>query len=277
MRFNIILFEGTDIIKFGMSSQEVQSLLEARPTFFKKAEYIPEVEDYGGKCHVYYDADGKCEAIELFPPSEVYYENASLMGESRSMIKEFFSMFEDNIENTSVIGLKNSEFSVYIPDTTVESVYLARKGYKETVCNLYNEYTKKNPEAFSQLLVSHKNSIMQLMKLTGKNRLVIGDIIRGANDCNTFEEVIKKIKANNAKIDSHISFLVNYYRAGDEFLNAGRLSTIQEEYMQMIEKAYEMFCAGEVETAKEYLLMKNKVVQIEFMKVYDFFSGGFVS
>lgn len=56
MNFNIILFKGTESIKFGMRHNEVRAILGKEPILFKKSEFdIYMTECYTDICHVYYE------------------------------------------------------------------------------------------------------------------------------------------------------------------------------------------------------------------------------
>ena len=57
-------------VEFGMSREKVRSILgEAKE--FKKSKYSKNTTDDFGFCHVYYDPDNCCEAIELFGDIEI--------------------------------------------------------------------------------------------------------------------------------------------------------------------------------------------------------------
>lgn len=145
MDFNLLLFEGTDIIKFGMSSEEIQSILKIKPVLFKKLEFdLYDTEDYNGICHVYYET-GKsgavtCAAVEFFKPSQVFLDSIRLIGEKKEKIRDLFNAkFEDCVSDSSGAGSKKFDIAFYSPGKTVESVYIARKGYRSEQEEFYNK------------------------------------------------------------------------------------------------------------------------------------------
>lgn len=135
MNFNLLLHEGTESIKFGMTEQEIQSILNTKPIRFKKTvASLYDTEDYRGICHVYYEKeeDGRlvCSAIEFFKPSKVFLDNIQLMGEQKEKAKNLFiSKFDDCISDVSGCKSMKHDIAFYAPKRTVESVFLARKEY----------------------------------------------------------------------------------------------------------------------------------------------------
>lgn len=141
MKFDLLVFKGTDSIKFGMTSQEVQSILKITPTLFKKSEVdLFDTEDYKNTCHVTYEDDGsgilKSVAFEFFKNSEVYFNNVQLLGKQREEIEELFkNIFKDCTIDCGGISSPENELFLYAPvlphEKIIQSVYIARKGYYE--------------------------------------------------------------------------------------------------------------------------------------------------
>ena len=61
--FKIKFLEGTDTIKIGMTSQEIQKLVGEIPEKTTK-EGVKNPVDMYSVCFIYFDDDGKCEGIE---------------------------------------------------------------------------------------------------------------------------------------------------------------------------------------------------------------------
>ncbi len=139
MEFNLKIFEGTDVIKFGMTSKEIQSILKITPTLFKKSEVdLHDTEDYRNICHVSYEVGNEgiliCSAIEFFKQSEVFLNNVQLLGKQREEIEELFkSIFDDCEVDFGGMGSPKNDIRLYAPilphTKIVQSVYIARKGY----------------------------------------------------------------------------------------------------------------------------------------------------
>ena len=135
MNFNLILFEGSDIIKFGMKSEEIQAILKVKPEPFKKTEFdLFDTKDYSEICHVFYEAGENntpvCAAIEFFKSSLVYLDGNQLIGVKKEKVEELFqSKFNDCVSDGSSISSTKYDIAFFAPRKTVESVYIARKGY----------------------------------------------------------------------------------------------------------------------------------------------------
>lgn len=162
MDFSLILFEGTDIIKFGMSSEEIQSILKIKPVLFKKSEFdLYDTEDYNGICHVYYEA-GKngsliCAAVEFFKPSKVFLNSIQLIGDKKEKVRDLFNTkFEDCVSDTSGASSKNFDIAYYSPGKTIQSVFIGRKGYRSEQEEFYKKmYAEKysEPEEIEDITV----------------------------------------------------------------------------------------------------------------------------
>ncbi len=150
MKFNLKIFEGTDSVKFGMTSQEIQSILKITPALFKKSEVdLYDTEDYQRTCHVTYEDDGsgilRCAAFEFFKNSEVYLNNIQLLGKQREEIEELFKNTFDDCE-IDIGGIRScsSELFLYAPilphEKIIQSVFISRKGYYEKSKAFYEKH-----------------------------------------------------------------------------------------------------------------------------------------
>ena len=137
MKFNLILFEGSDIIKFGMKREELQAILQVKPKLFKKTEFdLFDTEDYSEICHVFYEVGENntpvCAAIEFFKPSLLYLDGNQLIGVNKDKVEALFqSKFDDCVSDGSGISSTKYDIAFFAPKKTVASVYIARKGYSE--------------------------------------------------------------------------------------------------------------------------------------------------
>lgn len=150
MKFNLELFEGTDSIRFGMTSEEIQSILKIKPTLFKESEAaLYESEDYHHIYQVHYELseDGKIvsAAFHFFNPS-VFLDNEQLIGEEREKIENLFkAKYEDcEILPYRFSSPKNEIFVTLTWDNKIQSVYIARKGYGEQQSRFYEKALSQN-------------------------------------------------------------------------------------------------------------------------------------
>ena len=77
MRFDAVPTVSVNGVTFGMSREKVRSLLGTATEFYKCKDDVNTIDDFE-VCHVFYDENDKCEAIEIFYESEVYV-NGSLI------------------------------------------------------------------------------------------------------------------------------------------------------------------------------------------------------
>lgn len=129
MDFVIIPFEGTDKLKLGMTSEENKKILLKDAEKFEKGT---EVDDFGF-CHVFYDEEGKSEAIEIFEPSQVIFNNTELIGKNYAYVKELFEKLDSNLCFEEGCGFTSPKYEVgiYAPYGNVEAVLVGKKGYYE--------------------------------------------------------------------------------------------------------------------------------------------------
>ena len=63
--YEIKPYQGFNDIKFGCESFEIEEHMKVKPSKFKKGPYDISETDAYDDFFVYYDIDGKCEAIDL--------------------------------------------------------------------------------------------------------------------------------------------------------------------------------------------------------------------
>ncbi len=59
-------FIGVNEIRFGMTSEEISTLIGETPKKFRKSPISKSLTDAYECCHVYFDETGECEAVEFF-------------------------------------------------------------------------------------------------------------------------------------------------------------------------------------------------------------------
>ena len=91
-------------IEFGMSRTVVRKLFDNKVTEFTKTKASGKVVDDFGGVHVYYDAKGKAEYVELFAGTATYNGVTIFPGKEANLIKTIGGDFKDNINVLSSIG-----------------------------------------------------------------------------------------------------------------------------------------------------------------------------
>lgn len=272
MKFNIILLKGTDIITFGMTKEEIQSKLKSKPKLFNNSGSLIDTEDYGGNIHVYYNTIQRCEAIEIFSPTEVYLDDIEILGQSRKKIEVLFSKFDDFNKDVSTFGSKKNEIIVYSPEDAIESVFIAEKGYSERAEKLYKEFLSDMRKNRAKELPKTKDrSIIEIMHLFREKKIIARDIVINVNDQEAFAERYHKIMDNSIRSNSINALLMDFCETPEEKLNVKILSMLQYAYMEIVEKCNETILKGNVSEAKKYLAHEIKLLQKRYERVFDFF------
>ncbi len=112
-------------VKFGMKREAVRQMLgEARE--FKKSKFSKTTTDDFGYCHVFYDINDKCEAVEIFVGSEVSVNGKIIFPTSIEGAKEIVP--DLNEDNGSFISISKS-IGIYAPSGNMESILFGVSGY----------------------------------------------------------------------------------------------------------------------------------------------------
>lgn len=84
-------------------------------------------DDYG-YCHVYYNKNNECEAVEIFDSVEVFVNDKQIFPISIEQAKNIIPDFEQDED-----GLINYNLSIgiYAPDDKMDSIIFGEKGYYE--------------------------------------------------------------------------------------------------------------------------------------------------
>ena len=127
MRIKAFPLVGIDKLKFGMKRHEVRSILGNSTEFLKTSEDKITTDDFGF-CHVYYDEDDRCEAVEIFNENEVYIENSKVFPTDFSSAKKVIPSF---IQDDDGLLSYDLSIGIYAPDNEMESILFAKKGYYE--------------------------------------------------------------------------------------------------------------------------------------------------
>lgn len=141
MDFIVIPFEGTDKIKIGMTSNEIQSILLKQPRKFKKTIYDKFESDDFGFCQVFYEESGKSEAFEFSKPAQVFLNSVPLINQNYINIEKYFKSIDNSLNfdgGAGFVSLEN-DIGIYAPDApdgVVETVLIAKKGYYKSAFGL---------------------------------------------------------------------------------------------------------------------------------------------
>lgn len=130
MKFTIIPFEGTDILKLGLTREENKKILLASPERFSKAFDEVDADDFGF-CHIFYDKNDKSEAIEFFEPTEIIFNNLSLIKKRYHEVVVAFEKLDEYLDFEEGVGFvsKKYDIGIFAPYGIVEAVLVGKKDY----------------------------------------------------------------------------------------------------------------------------------------------------
>lgn len=118
---------GVGDVRFGMTREEVRRIFGYAKEF-KKSPFSKTTTDDFGFCHVYYDADNKCEAIEIFDGAEVKVAGKVVFPGSIRKIKSVIGgLVKDDCGYTSA----SYSTGVFASGRKIESILFAGSGYYE--------------------------------------------------------------------------------------------------------------------------------------------------
>lgn len=112
-------------VKFGMKRKEVRSIF-GNATEFKKSKFSKNTTDDFKFCHVFYNNNDECEAIEIFVENEVKIENEIVFPKEINKLKAMLPDIEE--DNFGFIS-KCKSIGVYAPDGKIESILFGCVGY----------------------------------------------------------------------------------------------------------------------------------------------------
>lgn len=111
-------------VRFGMKREEVRNRF-GEFTEFRKSKFSKNTTDNFKWCHVYYDKDDRCEAIEIFD-GDVFMDDIKLFPSDPSTLNKVFD--DLNKDDTGYISEKYS-VGIYAPDNEMEAILFGTKGY----------------------------------------------------------------------------------------------------------------------------------------------------
>lgn len=112
-------------VRFGMKRNEVRNIFgEAKE--FKKSKFSKTTTDDFGFCHVFYNLNDECEAIEIFDKSEVQINGKTIFPKGVDILK---SMLTDLEEDENGFISKSQSIGIYAPNDKMESILFGCAGY----------------------------------------------------------------------------------------------------------------------------------------------------
>ena len=113
-------------IEFGMERSEVRKKFAVPAREFKKSKYSKRTTDDFGNCHVYYDGNDKCEAVEIFDEVAVYVDDKKIFPVT---VEEVKKIIPDLVEEEDSYISEKLSIGIYAPDDKMESILIGCEGY----------------------------------------------------------------------------------------------------------------------------------------------------
>ena len=125
MRFDAVPTVSVNGVAFGMSREKVRSLLGTAAEFYKGKDAVNTTDNFKF-CHVAYDENNKCEAIEIFDESEVYVNGSLIFPTDFETAKKVIEDLEE--DDDGLISISKS-IGIYAPCGDMESSVFGKEGY----------------------------------------------------------------------------------------------------------------------------------------------------
>lgn len=119
--------KGANGVLFGNTRDEVRNILGLDYTEFKKSTLSKNTTDDFGVCHVFYDEQNMCKAVEVFEDIKVEIDRTVIFPVELDILKAVVPDLEEVDEGSYVS--KNFSIGVYAPSGKMESILFAGNGY----------------------------------------------------------------------------------------------------------------------------------------------------
>jgi hypothetical protein len=127
--FVIVPLKKVGDIEFGMDRSKVREILGEYKEF-RKNKFSRNTTDDFKICHVYYDINNKCEAVEIFEKVTLKINNTIIYPAAYKEVCNFLKELDEDaeLEEDSCTSFKKA-ISIYAPGGEVESILIEAEGY----------------------------------------------------------------------------------------------------------------------------------------------------
>ena len=125
-KWTVIPTKKVNDIEFGMERAEVRKKFSVPAREFKKSKFSKRTTDNFGSCHVYYDENDRCEAVEIFDDAEVYMDGKKVFPIT---IQEIMEIIPDLVKEEDSLISQNASVGIYAPGDKMESILIGCEGY----------------------------------------------------------------------------------------------------------------------------------------------------
>lgn len=136
MVYKIKPYTSVGEIKFGMDRKVIRDLFKNNYEEFRKSPFSENTTDDFGICHVYYNNQNKCEAVEFFDSANVSFMDMNISNKSYYEVKVFFKKIDQDIDINEEgftsykygIGVY-APFALNNPKEIIEGIIVFQKNY----------------------------------------------------------------------------------------------------------------------------------------------------
>ena len=125
-KWTVIPTKKVNDIEFGMERSEVRKKFPVQAREFKKSKFSKRTTDDFGSCHVYYDENDRCEAVEIFDDAEVYMDGKKVFPIT---VQEIMEIISDLVKEEDSLISENLSIGIYAPENKMESILFGCKEY----------------------------------------------------------------------------------------------------------------------------------------------------
>ena len=130
MDFDITVGKSVGKIEFGASRGRVRDIMGLPFAEFRKNEFSVNTTDDYGFCHVYYDKDNACAAVEFFKKTVLELNGTDLYSMNYGDLSKYILSLDDkSVPDDDGITSAKLSISIYAPNEKTESILVARNGY----------------------------------------------------------------------------------------------------------------------------------------------------
>lgn len=126
MEFLFVPNKSVGKVEFGFTREEVRATITGFKRQFKKNIFSENFTDEFEYCHVFYDKNDKCNAIEFFNSCELVFESKNLF---ELNLFDFKKLFPDIVEEYGSYISNKFSIGVSFDDGKVESILVGYKDY----------------------------------------------------------------------------------------------------------------------------------------------------
>lgn len=126
MKFDVVPNKSVGNVIMGMDRDSVRKKLAGFKKEFKKTLFSRRATDDFGYCHVFYNSEDKCNAIEFWGNVKLVYKNTNLFDLKKEELPEYFSDIKEDYG--SYISRKYS-IGISYDGNKIESILIGCKGY----------------------------------------------------------------------------------------------------------------------------------------------------